>query len=88
MAATSTSDIVILGLGVVLAALYLFKDSIFPGNKASHIPAAPTKGLANGGGNPRDFIAKMKDSVSAGILSPDFQFYSQLTSRTCRKNGS
>lgn len=64
MAATSTSDVVILGLGVVLAALYLFKDQLFSQSKASNVPSAPVKGLANGGGNPRDFIAKMKESVS------------------------
>ena len=59
-----SSDVVVLGLGVVLAALYLFKDSIFTASKAKAVPVAPAKGVANGGGNPRDFIAKMKDSVS------------------------
>ena len=78
MAGTSTSDVVILGLGVVLAALYLFKDNIFAQNKASNVPAAPTKGIANGGGNPRDFVAKMKESVSAPVLSPDFPFCPSL----------
>lgn len=60
-----SSDVVVLGLGVVLAALYLFKDSIFTVSKAKAVPVAPTKGAANGGGNPRDFIAKMKDSVNS-----------------------
>lgn len=64
-----SSDVVVLGLGVVLAALYLFKDSIFTASKSKTVPVAPTKGVANGGGNPRDFIAKMKDSVSP-LLAP------------------
>lgn len=63
--ASSSSDVVILGLGVVLAALYLFKDQIFSGQSKPSVPAIPSKSAtANGGGNPRDFIAKMKESVS------------------------
>ncbi|EJC97971.1 uncharacterized protein FOMMEDRAFT_24023 [Fomitiporia mediterranea MF3/22] len=68
MASTSSSDVVILGLGVVLAALYLFKDQIFSSGKASNVPAAPAKGLANGGGNPRDFVAKMKESKKRIVI--------------------
>ena len=59
----SSSDVFILVLGVVLAAAYLFKDQIFAASKSSSAPVPAAK-QANGGGNPRDFIAKMKEGVS------------------------
>ncbi|KAL5482608.1 hypothetical protein ACEPAI_9202 [Sanghuangporus weigelae] len=68
MAATSSSDVIILGLGVVLAALYLFKDQLFSQSKASNVPSAPLKGVANGSGNPRDFITKMKESKKRIVI--------------------
>ncbi|KAH8104496.1 cytochrome P450 oxidoreductase [Cristinia sonorae] len=58
MPSASSSDVVILVLGVVLAAAYLFKDQIFASKPSTPVPAAKQ---ANGGGNPRDFIAKMKE---------------------------
>jgi len=58
----SSSDVIVLGLGAVLAGLYLFKDTLFSSSKPK-IAAVPTKGTANGSGNPRDFIAKMKEGV-------------------------
>lgn len=61
MAITSSSDVAILALGVVLAGAYLFRDQIFF-SKQNVVPAAPTKTL-NGHSNPRDFIAKMKEGV-------------------------
>lgn len=66
------SDVVILGVGVVLAALYLFKDQIFAAKPKSSIPTGPK--LSNGGGDPRNFIAKMKDGVSlrGSIIAPSF----------------
>lgn len=63
MAVASSSDVAILALGVVLAAAYLFRDSIFSSSTPKAVPVAPSK-LANGHGNPRDFIAKMKEGVS------------------------
>ncbi|THH03860.1 hypothetical protein EW145_g5949 [Phellinidium pouzarii] len=66
--ASSSSDVVILGLGVILAALYLFKDSIFTGNKSKTVPLAPSKGATHGGGNPRDFVAKMKESKKRIVI--------------------
>jgi hypothetical protein len=45
---------------VVLAAAYLFRDSIFSPSTPKAVSVAPSK-LANGHGNPRDFIAKMKE---------------------------
>jgi len=55
MAVASSSDVAILALGVVLAAAYLFRDSIFSSSTPKAVPVAPSK-LANGHGNPRDFI--------------------------------
>lgn len=57
-----STDIIVLALGVVLAAAYLFRDQLFSGSKQSSVPV-PTK-AANGSGNPRDFVAKMKEGVS------------------------
>ena len=66
-AMSSSSDVVILGLGIVLAGLYLFKDSIFP-SKSSSVPVVPSKAIANGSGNPRDFVAKMKEAVRVRLI--------------------
>jgi NADPH-ferrihemoprotein reductase len=63
MAVASSSDVAILALGVVLAAAYLFRDSIFSSSTPKAVPVVPSK-FANGHGNPRDFIAKMKEGVS------------------------
>ncbi|KAI5118870.1 hypothetical protein M0805_005312 [Coniferiporia weirii] len=68
MAASSSSDMVILGLGVILAALYLFKDSIFSSSKSNTVPVAPPKGTPTDGGNPRDFVAKMKESKKRIVI--------------------
>ena len=64
-AMASSSDIAILTLGVVLAAVYLFREQIFAASKPkpAHIATSTLK-TSNGSGNPRDFIAKMKDGVS------------------------
>lgn len=97
-AMSSASDVVILGLGVVLAGLYLFKDQIFS-SKASKVPVVPSKSAANGGGNPRDFVAKMKETVRptafishSGRLTPLFSLHTEkachhflrLSNRHCR----
>lgn len=64
MAPASSSDVVVLGLGVVLAGLYLFREQIFsPSKPKATVPTGP-KGGANGFANPRDFIEKMKAGVS------------------------
>ena len=60
--ATSSSDVFILSIGVVLAALYLFRDQLFSASKPKTIPSVSKQ--ANGSANPRDFIAKMKEAVS------------------------
>jgi NADPH-ferrihemoprotein reductase len=67
MAVASSSDVAILALGVVLAAAYLFRDSIFSPSTPKAVSVAPSK-LANGHGNPRDFIAKMKEGKKRLII--------------------
>ncbi|KJA17492.1 hypothetical protein HYPSUDRAFT_146552 [Hypholoma sublateritium FD-334 SS-4] len=65
--ASSSSDILILGLGVVLAALYIFREQLFAASKPKATPLAASK-AANGSGNPRDFIAKMKDGKKRIVI--------------------
>ncbi|XP_006462636.1 hypothetical protein AGABI2DRAFT_193746 [Agaricus bisporus var. bisporus H97] len=67
MSSTSTSDVVILALGVTLAAAYLFRDQIFS-SKPKSAPVAAHSKIANGGGNPRDFIAKMKEGKKRLVI--------------------
>jgi len=65
MSSTSTSDVIVLALGVTLAAAYLFRDQLF----SSQSKAAPTishPNKTNGGANPRDFVSQMKEGV--GLL--------------------
>jgi NADPH-ferrihemoprotein reductase len=71
MSSTSTSDVVILALGVTLAAAYLFRDQLFAASKPKAAPLSSNANkIANGGGNPRDFIAKMKEGVSSMRFPP------------------
>ncbi|KIJ07743.1 hypothetical protein PAXINDRAFT_89908 [Paxillus involutus ATCC 200175] len=67
MAVTSSSDITILALGVVLAGVYLFRDQIFSSSAPKSIPVAPSK-ITNGHGNPRDFVAKMKEGKKRIVI--------------------
>lgn len=70
MASTSSSDVIILALGVALAALYLFRDSLFAASKPK-VTTTSSRTLENAdGGNPRDFVAKMKAGVRFFI--PEF----------------
>jgi NADPH-ferrihemoprotein reductase len=62
MAVSSSSDVFILVLGVVLAALYLFRDQLFATAKPKAV-SLPSK-LNDSDGNPRDFVEKMKRGVS------------------------
>ncbi|KAF8134017.1 hypothetical protein EV363DRAFT_1325337 [Boletus edulis] len=66
MPATSSSDVAILALGVVLAGAYLFRDQILP-SKQKVVPTAPTK-ISNGHSNPRDFVAKMKEGKKRIVI--------------------
>ncbi|KAF8909007.1 hypothetical protein CPB84DRAFT_118385 [Gymnopilus junonius] len=65
--ASSSSDIAILALGVVLAAVYIFRDQLFAASKPKVAPTTSSK-AANGSGNPRDFIAKMKEAKKRIVI--------------------
>lgn len=62
MAISVSSDVLVLVLGVVLAALYLFRDQVFSSSTKAKTTSLPAK-ETNGHGNPRDFVAKMKAGV-------------------------
>lgn len=64
MAIASTSDVIVLSVGFVLAAVYLFREQIFDSGKSKSSVPVSSKSTANGSGNPRDFVAKMKAGVS------------------------
>lgn len=80
----STSDLAILAMGGLLAVLYLYKDKILgpkvPSTSTSTLAGAAANGGGGGGsklnangtkkyqGDPRDFVAKMKDGVSFCFL--------------------
>ncbi|KAF9026112.1 putative cytochrome P450 oxidoreductase [Hymenopellis radicata] len=57
MSSTSSGDVFIIILGVVLAAAYLFRDQVFA---ATQPKVAATPARENGSANPRDFVQKMK----------------------------
>ncbi|KAI0826869.1 cytochrome P450 oxidoreductase [Trametes gibbosa] len=67
MAIASSSDIVVLALGVILAAAYLFRDQLFAQSKPKAVPVSSSK-ASNGSGNPRDFIAKMKEGKKRIVI--------------------
>lgn len=68
MAITASSDVVVLALGVVLASLYLFRDQLFNSSPKPKT-TAPTVKEANGHGDPRDFVEKMKAGVRHLLIS-------------------
>lgn len=70
MSSTSTSDVVILALGVTLAAAYLFRDQLFAASQTKATPTISNPNKTNGGGNPRDFVTQMKEGVSFIRLLP------------------
>lgn len=67
MPAVSTQDVAVVTVGVVLAAAYLFRDQIFRSSSPKAVAPAPSK-LANGHGNPRNFISKMKDGKKRIVI--------------------
>lgn len=84
MPVASAQDVSILALGVVLAAAYLFRDQIFRSAPAKPVPPAPSK-LVNGHGNPRDFIAKIKEGVShPTYISPPSHIYPCISEKAHR----
>ena len=62
--APSNSDVVVLAFGVILAAVYLFRDQLFSASSQKAAPTVTKSAVTNGSGNPRNFIAKMKETVS------------------------
>jgi hypothetical protein len=74
MALSLSTDVLVLVLGVVLAALYLFRDQIFSSSATPKTTAPPVK-EANGHGNPRDFVEKMKAGVCFTLLPFWSYFY-------------
>ena len=73
MALPISSDTLVLVLGVVLAALYLFRDQIFSSSSKSKTPVPLVK-EANGHGNPRDFVEKMKAGVCRSLFTFQIAF--------------
>ncbi|KAF4562582.1 NADPH-cytochrome P450 reductase [Pleurotus pulmonarius] len=67
MASSSSSDVLVLAVGVALAAIYLFRDQLFAQAKPKSVPV-PTSKASNGSGNPRDFIAKMKEGKKRLVI--------------------
>lgn len=74
MALPVSSDVLVLVLVVVLAALYLFRDQVF---SPSTTPKTTTPAVkeTNGHGNPRDFVAKMKAGVCRSLIPLGFVFF-------------
>ena len=62
MAVSISSDSLVVVLGVVLAALYLYRDQVFSSTSKPKTNSLPAK-EASGHGDPRDFVAKMKAGV-------------------------
>ncbi|KAG6336105.1 hypothetical protein ID866_2971 [Astraeus odoratus] len=67
MPVASTQDVVVLTLGIVLAGAYLFREQIFRSAPAKPAPPPPSK-ITNGHGNPRDFIAKIKEGKKRIVI--------------------
>jgi len=80
MAVAITSDSLVLVLGVVLAALYLYRDQLFNSSSKPKTTSLPAK-EASGHGNPRDFVAKMKAGVG-----PFVYLVCIILLIVCRKN--
>lgn len=62
----SQTDIIILGLGAVLAVLYLYRESIFGSAKMSSsgkLASGMANGTVGGGEDEGDFAAKLKAQV-------------------------
>jgi NADPH-ferrihemoprotein reductase len=65
--APSHSDVFVLAVGVILAAVYLFRDQVFSSSTSKTTPVV-TKSVSNGSGNPRDFITKMKEGKKRLVI--------------------
>ncbi|KIP05352.1 hypothetical protein PHLGIDRAFT_128913 [Phlebiopsis gigantea 11061_1 CR5-6] len=67
MAVSASSDVVVLAIGIILAAAYLFRDQILAATKPKTVQVPSSKASA-GNGNPRDFIAKMKEGKKRIVI--------------------
>jgi NADPH-ferrihemoprotein reductase len=55
MALSASPDVLVLIIGVVFAAIYLFRDQVFNSSPKPKTTSLPAKQV-NGHGNPRDFV--------------------------------
>lgn len=58
-----SSDVIVLAIGIVVAAVYLFRGTLFSSSEPKKAPTVVGKVAQNGTGDPRDFVAKMKAAV-------------------------
>jgi NADPH-ferrihemoprotein reductase len=58
-----SSEYLMLTLGAVAAGVYVFRDSLFGTAPKSSPAVNNVKTVLPGGGDPRDFVARMKASV-------------------------
>lgn len=81
-----SSDVIVLAIGIVVAAVYLFRGSLFSSSEPKKAPTVIGKVAQNGTGDPRDFVAKMKAAVR---LKPILVFITiSFVLHFYRKNGS
>jgi hypothetical protein len=60
----SSTELAVGGLAVAAAGLYIFREQIFPAGGAAPAKAAASAASAlSDGGDPRDFVAKLKAAV-------------------------
>jgi len=59
------SEYIVLAVGAVAAGAFVFRDTIFGGSPKAPPIALNAKAAILGGGDPRDFVARMKAGVSS-----------------------
>lgn len=76
MVSLSSSDLIVVAIGIILASLYLFKDILFAAKSSKTGASGGKAATGNGyeeGADSRDFVAKLKATVSHlsdGYMSP------------------
>lgn len=68
-----STEAIVIGAGVAVAATYLLRDQIFPKSQSSSVPTLPSQS-GDGSENPRDFVAKMISGVSSPKTNYDVTF--------------
>lgn len=58
------SEYIVLAIGAVAAGAFVFRDAIFGGSPKAPPMAINSKAAVLGGGDPRDFVARMTAGVS------------------------